>query len=540
MAELAQPTEVLIKKYELWEKSQKPQDGTTTIHVDEVASRVAAFYERIRTIIDWKEEHLMRRAAIIRKLRRRFLDLELSDFSSTDIASPLVLELVRGGYFPNDKIEETKVHDVQHIIEKYVFIFKNSSSSAGNKGGANFYSRMLEIMACEIEETLAPSIKEMALMDYMFEIMRSRIKVGDAVYQRGLLKKEETDVQIYIAVQQALFKLDPPIISYNILRYKYPYWNNPSHEELLKISQNIYKIMATLEHDLVHPMAKKFYTLCEKHDTPFLLMGDVLTSESAEKVAIDVQEPATLEEHIRSAYSRRLKELKAKITRAAVYSTISIFVTKILILLLVEFVVAWLVLGTQPNIFVIGTDLLIPTLLMGALILSVKTPSKKNLNLAVMETMKIVYKKDQESGYEIKVSRPPNFVARFLLSLIYSVSAVISFGIIWEVFTFFNFPITSIVINFIFIALILFTGTAVRRRSQELTVEVSREGVLSFISDILFLPIADTGRWLSTTFKQYNAISAFFNALIDMPFSAFVEFLEIWRFFLRERKEDLS
>jgi hypothetical protein len=539
MAELAQPTEVLIKKYELWEQSQRPHEGVPAIHVDEVASRVAAFYERIRTIIDWKEEHLMRRAAIIRKLRRRFLDLELNDFATTDIAGPLVLELIRGGYFPNDKIEETKIKDVQHILEKYVFIFKNSPE---NKQGkiANFYSRLLEIAACEIEETLAPSIKEMALMDYMFEIMRSRIRVSDSVYQRGLLKKEETDIQIYIAVQQALFKLDAPIVSYNLLRYKYPYWNSPSQEELLKISQNIHKILLTLQHDLSHPMAKKFYSLCEKHDTPFLLMGDVLAMEPPESISTAIQDPASLEGLTRTAYSRRLKELKAKITRAAIYSTVSIFITKILTLLVLEFVVVRIIFGISPNLFALGVDLLLPTALMGTLVLSVKTPSKKNLNLAVMETMNIVYKKEKESGYDIKVSRPPNVAVRFFLSLIYSVSAVVSFAIIYGIFSFFHFSVMSIVINFIFIALILFTGTAVRRRSQELTIEESREGFLSFISDMVFLPIAETGRWLSNTFKQYNAISAFFNALIDMPFSAFVEFLEIWRFFLRERKEDLS
>ena len=39
-----------------------------TIHVDEVASAVAAFYEKIRGVVDWREEHLMRRAAIERML----------------------------------------------------------------------------------------------------------------------------------------------------------------------------------------------------------------------------------------------------------------------------------------------------------------------------------------------------------------------------------------------------------------------------------------------------------------------------------------
>ena len=72
MAELSQSTKNVISKYALWKNYLNPKQGVATIHVDEVALKVAAFYEKIRTIIDWKEEHLMRRAAIIRKIKRRF------------------------------------------------------------------------------------------------------------------------------------------------------------------------------------------------------------------------------------------------------------------------------------------------------------------------------------------------------------------------------------------------------------------------------------------------------------------------------------
>src|SRR3989338_755968 len=159
MNELTQSTKELIEKYSLWQKSLKPTGGAPTIHVDEVASKFASFYEHLRTIIDWKEEHLMKRAAIIRKLKRRFLDLELNNFTTENIAEPLVMELIRGGYFPNDKIEESKIGEIQKIIEKYVFILKHSPENKKGKAGLQFYNNLLEIAACEIEETLDPAIR---------------------------------------------------------------------------------------------------------------------------------------------------------------------------------------------------------------------------------------------------------------------------------------------------------------------------------------------------------------------------------------------
>ncbi len=555
MNEMAQSVKNLITKYTIWQKSLKPTSGASTIHVDEVASRVASFYEKIRTVIDWKEEHLMRRTAIIRKLKRRFLDLELNNFTTQGIAESLVMEFIRGGYFPNDKIEESKVKNVQGIIDKYVFILKQQNPAASpvgeaslapssgreskkGKSGLQFHARLLEIASCEIEETLAPSIKEMALIEFMISQMKERIKVHEDIYKKGLLKKEETDIQIYIAVQESLFKLDDPIISYNLIRYKYPWWDNPSAENLTEASQNIHDMLKTIEQELVHPLGKKFYAICEKYDTPYLLLGDILVNLNPEEMTTQVFDPVALEANLREVYGARLTLLKEKIQRAAVYSTASIFITKILALVILEWLLA-LMLGHSFDAAFLAADILIPTALMAMLVVTVRPPSKKNLSLVIMETMKIVFPKETKEVYDIKRSRKRGLTTRAILALIYLIGACISFGFIFFVFWYLGFPLFSIIINILFIALILFAGMAVRTRSRELSIEDEKEGVLGFISDILFLPMAGTGRWLSNTWKQYNAITAFLNALIDMPFAGFVEFIERWRYFIKDKKEDL-
>ena len=450
----------------------------------------------------------------------------------------MVLELIRGGYFPNDKIEESKIQKVQNIVNKYLFIFSNNPENKKGKTAISFYNGMLEIAACEIEETLEPSAKEMALIDYMFEPMRERIKVSDAIFKTDLLKKEEKDIQIYVAVQQALFKLDNPIISYNLLRYKYPQWDNPSEEELFKLSQNIYKIWLGIENDLVHPLGKKFYNICEKYDTAYLIVGDILSKDSFEKINASAYDPSLLEEFTRNAYMKRLKELKAKITRAAIYSTLSIFITKILSLILLEIVLAKL-FNVDFKFFILIIDILIPTLLMAFLVSTVKPPSKKNINVVMVEVMKTFYQKEKTDTYEIRIPKKRGLITRFILSLTYVIGACITFGFIYWVLYYFTLPHYAIVINIIFIALILFAGTLVQKRSQELTMEEDSGGFLMFFSDILFLPVTGFGRWMSNTWKEYNAITAFLNAMVDMPFSLFVEFLERWRGFIKEKKEEL-
>jgi hypothetical protein len=537
--EISPLTKKLISQYSFAKKSDKPSEGEVTIHVDEVASSVAAFYERIRTVVEWKEEHLMRRAAIIRKLKRRFFDLELNNFSEDgDIAEGLVMELIRGGHFPNDKIDESRIREIQKIIGKYVFILKNNPENKGGNGGLNFYNWLLDVASCEIEDALAPAIREMALIEYMFWSMKEKIKVSDKIFQQGLLRNGDEDILLYIAVCQALFKLDKPIISYNLIKYKYPKWQNPDEQLLLDASRDMFVVWQEIEKDFENPLSNKFYAICEKYDTPYLLVGDILLQGDPEQVGKEISEPSILENKIKEAYSKRTTTLKTRISRAAIYSTISIFATKILSLVILEWIIDE-VTNSKANYGILIADIMIPTTLMFLMVSSIKKPSAKNLNIVVMESMKIAYKKDSQDVYEIKINKKKNVAMRLILSLMYVFSSFITFGAIYYILSNFGFPITSILIDIVFIALILFAGTAVAKRAQELTMEKEKEGFLSFLSDVFFLPMQGFGKWISTTWKQYNAIAAFFNALIDMPFTAFVEFLEGWRNFIKERKEEI-
>ena len=327
------------------------------------------------------------------------------------------------------------------------------------------------------------------------------------------------------------------MISYNLIKYKYPNWQRADEKLISNVSQNIFKIWHQIETDLVHPMANKFYAICEKYDSPYLIMGDVLSSDEQEAKKT-ITDPAVLEGLIKNSYNKRLSTLKSRISRAAIYSTISIFVTKVLSLLLLEVLIEK-AMGENINFLLLSADILIPTLLMFIIVVGIKKPSKKNLNLVTMETMKIAYKKDNADSYEIKMSRKKGFFIKAILSLVYVLSAFVTFGAIYYVLDYFNFPATSIIIDIIFIAVILFAGTAVSKRAQELTMEDEKEGFISFLADVFFLPVQGLGRWISMKWKRYNALAALFNALIDMPFSAFVEFLEKWRYFIKEKKEEI-
>ena len=521
MPQLSQSTQKIVSKYQQWRQSFRPEEKVSAIHVDEVASKVAAFYEKIRGIIDWKEEHLLKRRAIERILKRRlfpYINLGNGNLSSQQlIAEPLVLELIRGGHFPNDMIEESKIQEIQEAIDKYVLIL-NKGASEKKKSKIQLYSWLSAIAACEIEEILSPSLKERALINYMFEEMKERIK-SDV---------QEKNVQIYIAVQRALFKLDAPIISYHLLKYKYTDWTE----------QNIHKVKENIEKQLNNPLGDKFYQICEKHDTPFLLLGDILskgTGEIEEKFA----NPEILEKEIKEAYGARVKTLKSRLARAAFYTTLSIFLTNVVSLWLIEVPFNKWVTGYFFNFTAMGVDIIFPTLLMFILVITIRPPKKENFPKVLMEVMKFVYGGKRGDVYEIKAFRKKGIVLETIVKIFYSLGFLIIFGLIIFGLYQLNFPPLSYAIFIIFLSLIAFAGAKIRQRGKELQIIEEKESFFRFLIDPFAVPVIQLGKWLTVKWKKYNVIAVFFSALIDMPFTVFIEFLEQWRYYLKEKKEKI-
>jgi len=530
MAQLSQATQKLIYQYESWHESLQSKEGAATIHVDEAASKVAAFYEKIRGIIDWKEEHLLKKGAIERSLKRKLFGIDLTNGLANSIAESLVLELIRGGHFPNDKIEEIKITEVQKAIDKYIFILNHSPQNQ-NKSKIRFPNWLYSIAACEIEEILSPSLKERSLINYMFEQMRERIRLNKKI------EDKEKNIQIYIAVQKTLFNLDTPIISYHILKYKYPQWKNPDQNQLAELAKNIYFIWEALEKDFSHPLSGKFYQICEKYNTPFLLFGDIL-SKNLKETKEKINNPEALEFLIKKAYEARLKTLKSRLGRAAFYATLSIFLTNVVSLLAIEIPFTKIATG-QFNFWAIAIDIFIPTLLMYFLVVTIKPPKKENLGKVVMEAMKIVYDNKEKDTYEIKMYRKGGFIFKAIINLFYLIFFILVLGLIVLGLKQVHFPILSYFIFIIFLSLIAFAGAKIRQKARELHMTEEKGNFLSFILDPFALPIIHLGKWLTTRWKRYNLIAAFFTALIDMPFLVFIEFIEQWRYFLKEKKEKI-
>lgn len=528
MPELSSQTKRLIQRYQNWYQSLERKEGVQTLHVDEVASAVAKFYEKIRGVVDWREEHLLRKSAIERILRRRFLMEE----DPQKMAEPLVLELIRGGHFPNDAIPESKIEEVRRSLCKYFFLLQYAPTRE-EKEGIALQDWILSIAACEVEALLSPPSRERALIDYMAEFVAERIKV------EGNLIDTTKETQTFIACQQALFKLDAPLISYHLLEKWQEDWTvlEASDARLSEIASRIFEIREKIERELSHPMASRFYVLCERLDTPFLLLGDILQKNPLEGQDI-LSDPVKVEAAVKETYTTRLSRLHSKIQRAAIYSTLSIFMTKILIALAAEIPVERWLTG-ELNTTALALNVGIPPLLMAILVFSIRPPAKENFQRTLLEVGKIIYEGEQKSHYTIRIPRARNVVISFFIGIAYLLSFMISFGLLIKILSRLHFNVFSQAIFLMFLSLIAFAGVRLRQRSKELTVLEEKATALSGLFDFFAFPIIQTGKWLSRQLARYNVIVIILTALVEMPLQIFIEFLEQWRYFLKEKKEEI-
>ncbi|MBW6441817.1 hypothetical protein K0B04_02830 [Patescibacteria group bacterium] len=532
---------------------EENKKASNPIYVDEIASKFAKLYETVRRIVDWKEEHLIRRSAIERMLKRRFVSKVygisiIPDVNPADAAEPLILELIRSGYFPNGKIAKQKIDEIQVALEKYLYVLNNAAVGNGHNGDRskkdikagvkkkiNLYNWIIEIAACEIEDILDAPLREYALLDLMTESLLERIKV----LPENILVEKEEYVQTYITVHRTLFNLDNPIISFHLLKYKYPEFFS-SKEFVPEFTDKIIDVWGEIEADLGYEKSSEFFKVADKYDAAYLMIGDAmnLSENDLDNIDYKVSDPGMFLSLVEKSYNSRLATLKKRLSKLAVFSTLSILVAGAASLLIFEIPVATLVIGDW-SLWAIVADLAIPTFLMFFLVRMIKPPSGNNLEAIKEEVTKIAYKVEELDIYEVLIRRKVRKVSNFIFALVYLAGGAVSlYGIYW-VFELAKVPWTSLYINTANVAMVVASAMIIRQRSKELTI-VEKENVIEFLLDFFSIPLAKIGAWFSRKWKEYNIVSVFFIALVDFPFSAFVAMLEGWRSFIKQKRSELN
>ena len=458
---------------------------------------------------------------------------------SLHLAQTMTEELIRGGHLPNHEVPRSRVEVVSDSLNKYLYFLEYSIRSYGitNVKKVNEVTIFLiEIASCEIEEVLTRPAKEYGIMEVMSKIMSERIKVEP----ENTLKIDAKLDLIRVSVQRKLYHLDDNYIVYMYLRRKYPNWDHFSQEELKEFAQNLESIQKSSEEYINSKICKKFDEIISQYSAVFVLLDDVFDDlkDSPKSIEKNINDKSLLLSLITDNYNKRRDTLKRTLRNSAIFSTLSVFLSNWVTFYLIEVPVARL-FYEEFNLLATIVDFLLPALVMFLLVIFIKPPKEDNLDKVLKASEDLLYDHPKYEIYEIKLEENTSPVGKLVISSFYIISTILLFVGIGFLFYVAKLPMTSVVYDTFTIAVTFSAALAVRNKSKEL--QVGESGKFGeFLFDIFTVPVAKVGTFLSSKWKEYNVVAIFTNYLVEVPFVAILNFIELWSKFIKERKAEIK
>jgi len=514
---------------QIYKKREELAKVENKIEVEEITSHFSALYEKLRNSVDFKEVHLLRRFAIERNIKRRFIMERLRP----DIARGLVEDLVRSRYLPNNTIPEYYIKDVESIIEKYNKLFLLMNDLYHGDDVTELFNWLISVEACEIDMLLKPEDVEDSVIEAMYQVTKPRIKIkGDDLSIR------EKNIQLYIAIHKSLVKSDDTIISYHLLNLYYPQWRQADDELIKKMSAHLLEIYHTINNHLRHPYQRRILTAINEPVVTFQILYELILNhgKDIEKLFID---PDELRSEANILINQKYKKIRTRISRASVRAIIYIFITKVVFAFLVEFPYEMYVIN-HVNYLNLGINVVFPPLLMFLVTLTIVPPSKENTKQILENLDSLVYGHPENSILcQLKTKYKKSTSYQIFYYFMYTILYVLVFGSIIYMLRELQFNLLSGAIFLFFLTAVSFFAVRIRSTAKELKVVNTHEGVGSFLISFFSMPVVAAGRWMAGRFKKLNLFAFIMDYIIEAPFKLFVSAFEHWIGFMKEKKDEV-
>jgi hypothetical protein len=305
-ASLSPYMENFLDNYEFRLKTSSPYGGAT-MRVSEVLGGLARLYERIRTTVEYKGEHVIRRNAIERILKRLIWEQgSVRDgVDENKVAESLSRELIWARYLPNNYVPKSKVDVLREIISKYTYFLKNLDSIPSGISPSSVRTWIWGVASSEIEDVLDPSHREL-YVGLMYDWFISRYKWMDTE-----ISEHNKDIQIYLSVHRAFTKSDEPIMRYHLLLKEVPNWKNANAETINNFILNFPKLFNEIESHLNYKNRFSLYRRVQKHAASFEIFRELANKEGLGLRKI-LSDPKTFEDKIREICNVKYSEIGKK------------------------------------------------------------------------------------------------------------------------------------------------------------------------------------------------------------------------------------
>src|SRR3989344_518097 len=208
---LAEPIRELVGKAQSADEAARAAvPGEQMIEVSSIIAKAASFYEKLRYLVDYREEHTIRRAALERILKRRV-------FLERKAESGLVLlqELVDGKYIIKEQATEKTARAIDEIVQKDLGLSRlaGANESVGR--------RLISFAATEIDEHISPV--EYTIDHASTEALYKTLRGPARAYGYS---ENQVNEQLYCACWRSLLGADNDRLAYALWLLYVPEWRD--------------------------------------------------------------------------------------------------------------------------------------------------------------------------------------------------------------------------------------------------------------------------------------------------------------------------
>lgn len=508
-------------------KNVPPSSDVPVIRVSSAVAGAAHLYERLRYSVDYHEEHVLRRHALTRILKRRFESLP----GIQDSARSLLVELIHAGYLKNEFVPESTTGQVQVILDRYAALFEaiRVSPCRDKRGLIDWFTG---VAAAELDEKLVPDISENALIDLVIAQLQL-----DNPLREWSLGVDELRAQQVIATYRALFVLDLSKIHYILLSERMPQWSSLSEGEMVSILPSLLRHHQFIETAIQHEAGEQLYRIIKRRALVFQVLRNVLIESDAPQQLLSDQKRLVIE--VENTCNRYYKTGKSRLWRSAVRATFYILLTKVIVAVAIEGPIEYALYGSDVSLAPLIINILFPPVLIFMLTATTRFPNSDNTSAVTRAVLSVVTGDGQRIFSQTTLIGRSSAVSTGFLSLIYIIMFGVTFGAIGMALSTIGFSVISIGFFLFFLSVVSFFAMRIRQPVRDLFVVPRRDNVLMVIIDFFSLPILKVGRWISLTSSRFNVILYLFDYFLEAPVKSFLLVTEDVLGFFRQKREDI-
>jgi len=489
------------------------------VHVSESGERVgwdpvgrlARVYEVARNALEYRADHLVRRAAIERILKRQIV-LKEPVFK---IASDLILELKWARYVSEAEIRTLTVDDLGKILQKYV--------NALNKGKLN-RDWVVGIASAEVEEKINPNRDYLQFTTFAYHVVKKRLSLPDIPY---------LDLVLYTCVDKVYSQSDNQQIAYHLWKLVKSQAKSGHFDEeaLLEETARQYNLAVT------HKLQNSLGTYIRQQMPPLVLMRDMYFA-NPKKFSVIIDYETDFTNMANEVLESQLSQMKRRMNTAAVRSLIYVFLTKMLLIIILEMPLEKLFKG-GISVVPLVINLIFPVVLMWYLSSRIKLPDKETEERLIVQAWKVAHS-EKYTVDELDMYLGPRPVSKSRWIVYYSLYAVlflIIFTLLGYGLNWIGFGVFNIIIFIFFLCVVSFFAYRIRQTAQVYTFKPKEQRKTAFV-EMVVLPVVVVGSVLSREVSRLNFLVFIFDFVLEAPFKIILRFLDSWMDFLSVKRDE--